>query len=115
MDRRFNKVSGIGGEEKAVQFLKDNGYKIIKTNFTTKIGEIDIIASKKGVISFVEVKFRSSDYFGRPSEAVNLHKQRKIRQVAQIYINKYRLFDKPCQFDVIEILAGEINHIENCF
>ena len=61
------------------------------------------------------MKFRSSDYFGRPSEAVNYYKQRKIRNVATIYINKNRLFNETCRFDVVEILGDEINHIENCF
>ena len=116
MDNKvFNKVSGDGGEQKAVLYLKKIGYKIIKTKYTTKIGEIDIIAKDGSCYVFVEVKFRSSDYFGRPSEAVNIYKQRKIRNVATIYINKNRLFNETCRFDVIEVLGDEINHIQNCF
>ena len=111
----FNKVSGDGGEEKAISYLKKHGYKILKTNFRTNIGEIDIIAKDGKEYVFVEVKFRSSDYFGRPSEAVNIYKQRKIRNVATIYINKNRLFNEICRFDVIEVLGNEINHIQNCF
>ena len=116
MDNKvFNKVSGEGGELKAVNYLKKIGYKILKINFVTKIGEIDIIAKDDSVYVFIEIKFRSSDYFGRPSEAVNIHKQRKIRNVATIYINKNKLFNETCRFDVIEILGDEINHIQNCF
>lgn len=116
MDKKvFNKVSGDGGELKAAEYLKKIGYKIIKINYTTKIGEVDIIAKDHTCYVFVEVKFRLSDYFGRPSEAVNIYKQRKIRNVATIYINKNRLFNETCRFDVIEILGDEINHIQNCF
>ena len=116
MDNKiFNKVSGYGGEQKAVEYLKKKGYKILKTNYVTKIGEIDIIAKDGSCYVFVEVKFRASDYFGRPSEAVNIYKQRKIRNVATIYINKNRLFNETCRFDVIEVLGDEVNHIQNCF
>ena len=74
------------GEEKAIEFLKKNGYKILERNYKTKIGEIDIIAIKKKKIIFIEVKTRSSYNFGRPEEAVNEKKLRKIESVAQIYL-----------------------------
>ena len=89
--------------------------KIKTKNYKCKLGEIDIIAEKDDIIVFIEVKSRSSDAFGMPRDAVNYYKQRKIRLVAEVYIKQNRLYDKSCQFDVIEILNGEIDHIENCF
>lgn len=110
-----NKVEGTGGEISAVGFLKKNGYAIMQTNFKTRLGEIDIVAFKDGVIVFVEVKCRETLAFGRPIEAVDWRKQQKIRKVAEIFLMlKHKQF-ADCRFDVIEIVGDEINHVENAF
>ena len=111
----YKKFFGKIGEKKAAEFLKKKGYKIIEVNYKTHYGEIDIIASKKRCIVFVEVKARESDAFGRPGEAVNYYKQQKIRKVATTYLKFNKKIDASCRFDVIEILGDEINHIENAF
>lgn len=113
--KEFNKVVGLTGEQKAVEFLKTKKYKILEMNYKNKIGEIDIIASKKDYIVFVEVKARETRMFGSPCEAVGKLKQQKIRKTAQVYLLQKKLFDFPCQFDVIEIVGEQIYHIENCF
>ena len=111
----FNKIKGFLGEEKASKFLKKKKYKIIERNFKNSIGEIDIIARIKQTVVFVEVKARESDRFGLPCEAVGHFKQNKIRLVAQSYIKLKRLEKFEIRFDVIEVLDGKINHIENAF
>lgn len=108
-------IIGKKGELVAVDFLINNKYKILHTNYKNKIGEIDIIAKKNNVTVFVEVKFRSSLLYGYPREAVNAHKQHKIRLVAQSYLQKYGLLDGALRFDVIEILDNQVTHIENAF
>lgn len=113
--KRLNKVEGFIGENKACAFLEKKKYKIIERNYSNKIGEIDIIAFKEGTTIFIEVKSRSTKEFGLPCEAVDIHKQRKIRLTAQAYLQKNKLLDCPCRFDVIEVLGEQINHIENCF
>ena len=60
------KIYGIQGETLAEQFLRDKKYSILEKNYTTKIGEIDIIAKKDDIIVFVEVKARNSKRFGMP-------------------------------------------------
>ena len=65
-----NLYLGKTGEEAAVSFLKDNGYKILARNYKTKIGEIDIVAKDKDTFAFIEVKTRHSDRFGEPFESV---------------------------------------------
>ena len=94
------------------------GYKIVETNYKNRIGEIDIIALDKSTIVFVEVKTRLSAAFGLPQEAVNLKKQQKIFNTAQLYLMQTHQFGKPCRFDVIAILGDEdykLNHIINAF
>ena len=110
-----NKLKGAQGEQQALKYVKKLGYKILEKNFTTKIGEIDIIAQDKNSLVFIEVKNRTSQKFGRPSEAVNNHKQHKIKQVAQLFLQKTKKTSNFCRFDVLEVLDNEINYILNAF
>ena len=106
---------GGEGEAQARAFLERKGAKILEMNFRRPTGEIDIIARFGGTVAFIEVKRRSSLRYGRPGEAVNRDKQRHILRTAQLYLQEKRLTDAPARFDVIEILPGEIRHIENAF
>ena len=70
---------GNNYETVAAGFLQKLGYKIIAKNYRVKAGEIDIIASDKKTIVFVEVKFRKNNNYGNPYEFVTKQKQQKIR------------------------------------
>ncbi len=111
----YKKLLGRAGEVKAIEFLKKKGFKILEKNYKTHIGEIDVIALDNTTIVFIEVKTRSDDFFGAPSEAVNQKKQEKYYKVALEYLQKTKNVDSPCRFDVIEIENGKINHIDNAF
>ena len=115
MIKFLNRAKGVKGEWQASKYLIDKGYKILERNYLCPLGEIDIIAKYKDYIVFVEVKERESASFGVPSESVDNKKQKKIRRVASYYLKINKLFDNPCRFDIVEVLAGEINHIENAF
>lgn len=108
-------ILGLKGEFLARKYLKKNRYKIIKANYKNRIGEIDIIAEYKKQIVFVEVKTRTSTKYGRASEAVNSHKQHKIRNVATSFLMKKHWMERQVRFDVIEVYGKEINHIQNAF
>ena len=109
------KILGFQGETQAKKYLIKNKYQILETNYTTKIGEIDIVAKQKDVIVFVEVKDRKTKRFGLPREAVTPYKQRKIRLVATQYLQSHKLLESKVRFDCIEILGDEVTHIENAF
>ena len=111
----YKKLLGRAGEVKAAEFLKKKGYEITDKNFKTRIGEIDVIARDGEYVVFVEVKTRTDDLYGAPSEAVDYKKREKYRLVAAEYLQKHELTDVPCRFDVVEIENGKINHIENAF
>lgn len=107
---------GAAYEEKAVKYLKEKGYQIIRQNFRCRMGEIDVIARKGTILVFVEVKYRKTASFGYPEEAVSFSKQRTIRKVAQYFLAaEQSTMDVECRFDVIAILGEEIRHIENAF
>ena len=111
----YKKFLGRAGEVKAGEYLKKKGYKILKTNYKTHIGEIDLIAEDNGTVVFIEVKTRSDDRFGAPSEAVTIKKTQKYYKVAEEFLVRERKTDFPCRFDVIEIENGQINHIIDAF
>ena len=109
MNRR---AYGTEGEQAACAHLQRRGWEILERNFRRGPGEIDVIARRRGLIAFVEVKRRGSLRCGRPAEAVNAEKQRRIVQVAALYMQENGLEDARVRFDVIEILPGELRHIE---
>ena len=111
----YKKLLGRAGEKKALEFLKKQGYSILETNFKTRLGEIDIIAKEGEYLVFIEVKTRSSDEYGQPSEAVNFKKQEKYFKVSLEYLQKNKLLNAPCRFDVVEITDGKINIIKDAF
>lgn len=115
----MNSIGQIG-EDIAVQYLTKKGYQILERNFTTVFGEIDIIAEKKNIICFVEVKSRKSSKYGLPEEAVTDRKMKKIIKVAQLYNKKKYYKNKIYRFDVISVkfdkgILEEIKYIEDAF
>ena len=98
---------GKYGEEKAEEFLKKNGYRIIEKNFRTKFGEIDIIAKNKKHIVFIEVKTRSSLDFGYPEESVSRRKFNRIKKCAEIYLLRKRKEKIPVRFEILSILKSK--------
>ena len=107
--------TGIYGEDKIVSYLKKRGWTILERNFRYQKKEVDIIASREDIISFVEVKARNSNQFGRGFEAVDNHKKRHILSVARYYVEKYKLQNINIRFDVASIDCDVIRYIENAF
>lgn len=115
----MRKAIGKKGENIATKYLINQGYKIIRRNFHTRYGEIDIICEKAGVLVFVEVKARRNTNYGTPEEAITPQKIEHLKKAALIYLEKENRFYKQLRFDVIGILMqGEdisINHIKDAF
>lgn len=83
------KEIGNIGEDFAEKYLKKRLWRIVSRNYLARGGEIDIIAYRFGVLAFVEVKARSNDAYGRPSDAVNGEKLKNIRTAAKSFISAY--------------------------
>jgi putative endonuclease len=106
------------GEELAVEFLQQNGYTILETNWTFQKAEIDIIAQIDNTLAVVEVKTRSSIEFGLPQDFV---KPKKIQLLVKA-VNEYVIskdLDVVIRFDIIAIYKEEnnykIDHIPDAF
>ena len=114
-------LRGVGQEWENVaeKHLKEAGYRIVARNFRTKVGEIDFVAEDGGVLCFIEVKGRHSTRFGIPEDAVNAEKQRRVFRAAQAYLQRQRLENAPCRFDVVAILqdgaAPGVTILRNAF
>lgn len=113
--------SGAKGEGIAAQYLTEQGYRILETNYHSLYGEIDIIAAKGDVLAFVEVKTRSGRMIAEPREAVTVSKQEKLRQTALLFLSEHERLDMQSRFDVVEVLLDDqslpsrVEHIENAF
>ena len=107
------KKLGARGEQIAINYLRNRGYRILEHNYRNRLGEIDIIARQGSELVFVEVKTRSDNLFGSPFDSVTAAKQRQLSKVALEYLSKHNCLDYPARFDVVGILLMENN--ETCF
>jgi len=106
------KKLGAAGEDFAENYLALNKFRILKKNFRTRFGEIDIIAFKDNTVFFFEVKTRKSNIYGFAEEAINRLKKNKIINTALRYINENKTlggFNMNFSLIAIQIEAGEIN------
>jgi putative endonuclease len=109
---------GQQGELMAQTFLKDKGYTILHVNWRIRRLEIDIIAMDGETLVFVEVKTRSTLFFGEPENAVNYKKQGSLIRAANAYVLKYSI-ENDARFDIISIIIERnstvINHFPDAF
>jgi putative endonuclease len=98
---------GAAGEDLAVKALKRQGYRILERNFSTPLGEVDLIARHQQTLVFVEVKTRGQSRFGAPEEAVTPAKQARLKRLAAYYLKAKGLGEPPVRFDVVAVTMGE--------
>ena len=104
-------------ENMSIHYLKTQKYKILARNFSCPAGELDIVAfdPETKYIVFVEVKYRTTNAFGRPIEAITPQKVHKIYITSQVYLKLKGWLDKNYRYDVIEIIDDKLRHIINAF
>lgn len=110
--------TGIRGEQIARDFLRKKGFRILETNWRHEKEEVDIIAMDGVELVIVEVKTRSTDYFGEPEEAVDTAKENRLIDAAEAYLEQNDL-DAEVRYDIISIILRdnhpEIRHIREAF
>ncbi len=111
---------GKKGEELALNFLQNKGLEILEKNWRFKKAEIDIIAKNptENILIFVEVKTRTSDFFGTPESFVTPQKEKLMADAAQVYAQEIQ-HDWEIRFDIIAVLFQkkhpQISHFEDAF
>lgn len=117
----WRKLLGAGGERHAARYIKKQGYKILNRAYSSRLGEIDLVALDGNCIVFVEVKTRRSSAAGRPDEAITHDKQKRLTRAALAYLKRHRRLEHSARFDVIAIIwpdgkgEPEIRHYRNAF
>lgn len=113
--------TGARGEQLAARYLRNNGYEILAANFSTPLGETDIVAlDKNGVVCFIEVKTRAPGGMLPPADAVDYEKQNRLINNAAAFLGRAGLKGSRTRFDIIEIILydlfrHDVNHITNAF
>jgi putative endonuclease len=108
-------VVGRWGEDAAAQYLAANGYKVLTCNCRTAHGEIDLVASKDGLLVFVEVKTHRSYNFVYPEDSVTRRKQAYLLSAAEKFLQAHPDCGESWQIDIIaaEGTPGGNAHIEH--
>lgn len=120
MSKSNNIAVGKYGEDKAVENLKNKGYRILERNHRKPWGELDIIAQYGDELVFVEVKTQNKrdKFFIMPEENITPFKQKQLIKSAKAYLAFKKWLDRNWRIDVVAVeLYGdglhEIRHIEN--
>jgi len=119
---------GRRGEKLARRILKKHGLKILAANYRCPAGEADLIALDPSTrkeygaetIAFVEVKTRRSDRYTDPASAVDAAKRRRLRKIADCYLNSREAEGYAVRFDVVSIVLQpgaepKVRYIPNAF
>jgi putative endonuclease len=123
LSRRFFITKSLGqrGEDSAARFLKRKGYRILARHVDLPVGELDIIAVDGRTVVFVEVKTRTSDDAGHPTEAIDARKEQRMTQAALVYLKRNGLLKYAARFDVVAVSWPQdasrpiIEHYQNAF
>lgn len=107
---------GSSKEQLASKYLEQHGYTVVSSNFYSRVGEIDLIATEGEYLVFIEVKYRSSPMNGYPEEAISISKMRALIKTAQEYLFRHGMSQEiSCRFDVVVILGSDITVYQNAF
>lgn len=115
---RHNELGRLG-EDKAVLYLEEKGYKILQRNYRFGRAEVDIIAKLGDTIVFLEVKTRSSYVFGFPEESVGATKRKMMAKAATAYFHETES-NSALRFDIIAVFKSQddkwfFKHFEDAF
>lgn len=80
---------------------------MLHRNWRLRLGELDLVARRGGLLAFVEVKARRAPAFVDPALGVDWRKQRQLRRVAEAYLALEKPVFSDCRFDVISVVIGD--------
>jgi len=103
--KSLNKNTGAIGEEIAAQYLLKRGDEILGRNWRIREGELDLITlDRSGLIHIIEVKTRSSTFFGHPLEAIDSAKAHRIQRLSLAWLATNGALGCDYQIDAIAVL-----------
>lgn len=102
--KAYNKDTGRLGEQMAERLLVEKGYTVVKRNFSTRFGEIDLICLDGDTLVFVEVKTKRGLEFGTPEEMFTKGKADRVKRMASVYLQGR---ETNCRIDMMAIVLGD--------
>lgn len=118
-DKLTRSQLGILAEDIAARYLQQQGLDIVKRNFRTRLGEIDLIMLHDKVLVFVEVRFRSSPFYMDAIETINKPKVQRIILAARQYLQGQTVQSNTYRFDIVTLIGNieqpDVNWIQNAF
>ena len=113
----YDQNAGLKAEKLATTYLILNGLQLVAQNYHCRFGEIDLVMTDAATLVFIEVRLRSSNYFGDAATSITPQKQHKIQLTAQHYLQQYNS-PPACRFDVIlmnKVEMQAITWLKNAF
>lgn len=116
-ERRFDhRRLGAHGEDLALAWYLERGYRLLARNWTCPEGELDLILARGTTVVVCEVKTRSSDRFGSPAEAVGFDKQRRVRRLAARWLaTEAPRGPRDLRFDVAAVTGRSVVVVRAAF
>ncbi len=112
-DRDFEiRQRGRLGEKYVCDYLINKGYTIVMTNYSSRFGEVDIIAENDKIIAFVEVKTRTKKSFATGFESITKSKIKKFMKTVVVYISKNNVKKQP-RIDCAQVIVNDDNSLDN--
>lgn len=106
---------GISAESRAAAFLVAKGFRILARRWKSPVGEIDIVARRRSLLVFVEVKARNN--LDEAAESLQARQQRRIAAAAEVWLATYPDDAiRDFRFDAILVAPGKLpRHIPAAF
>ncbi|MGQ0429692.1 MAG: YraN family protein [Gammaproteobacteria bacterium] len=96
--------TGRAAEAAAARLLEQNGYRILRRNFRTRGGELDLVAEDGGTLAIVEVRYRAGGRYGGGAESITPAKRRRIVHASRVLLAALPALARlPARFDVVEV------------
>lgn len=111
--RRTDKqIIGENAEDRALEYLQQQGMTLVERNFRCKGGEIDLIMQERNTLVFVEVRKRADTRYGGAAASVTARKQARLVLAAQLFLQRFRM-PPACRFDVIAMDGEAVSWLKN--
>jgi len=95
--------TGRSGEAAAETLYVRKGFRVVARNWRCRIGELDLVLQRGGLLVICEVKTRRGARFGAGFDAVDARKRRKLRTVGEAFLQQARVLPIAVRFDVASV------------
>lgn len=105
-------------EQKALDYLMNQGLKLVTRNYRCRLGEIDLVMNDPVYLVFIEVRSRVHTAFGGGVASITYAKRQKIIKTTSHYLLTHKIrAQQPIRFDVVSIDGhyGTLEWIKDAF